>query len=165
MIHRFMGWAARAVMAVCLSLAAAGVFQTAPSAAAPKSIEWNDAQIRWRSFAEGLREAQATGKPILAVFYADWCPHCLGYSRLFRDPQIVRLSQALVMVKVDGDRQPDIGGRYEPDGGYVPRTMVLDRAGRLVGSLRGGNARYRHFIDYQSTDELAAMMKGAAALK
>ncbi len=152
-------------MAAVLALAAGGVWHAGPSLAASDAIEWNDRQIRWRPFAEGLREARQTGKPVLAVFYADWCAHCRGYSRLFHDPQIVRLSRALVMVRVNSDRQPEVGARYQPDGGYVPRTMVLRPDGRLANSLHGGSPEFRHFLDYQSTDELAAMMRGAARLR
>jgi thioredoxin-like negative regulator of GroEL len=164
MIQRFIVFSLGLTVAGCLAVAP-GLWQTGPSQAAPKVFEWNDAQIRWRSFAQGLREAKKTGKPVLAVFYAKWCPHCVGYSRLFRDPQIVKLSRALVMVRVDGDRQPRVSARYEPDGEYVPRTMVLAPNGRIVRSLHGSSPEFRHFLDYQSTSELVRMMKGAAALK
>jgi thioredoxin-like negative regulator of GroEL len=165
MIQRFTAFSIKLAVAACLALAAAGVWQAGRSFAAAQAMEWNDAQIRWRSFAEGMREAKETGKPVLAVFYARWCPHCRGYSRLFRDPEIVELSRTLVMVKVNGDRQPQIDARYKPDGDYFPRTMVLTPDGRIVRSLHGGSPEFRHFLDYRSTGELVRMMKGAAALK
>jgi len=152
-------------VAVSLMLPGMAVFRATPSAAASKVIDWNEAQIRWYSFNDGLREAQATGRPILAVFFAEWCPHCLGHSRLFRNPQIVRLSQALVMVKVDGDRYPEISARYAPDGAYIPRTMVLGSDGRVITSLHGSSAKYRYFLNYETEEELAGIMRGAAGLR
>lgn len=165
MTRRFIAFVIGAGMAACLVLAAAGMWQARPLLAASRTVEWNDAQIRWRPIGEGLREARRSGKPVLAVFFADWCAHCRGYSRLFHDPRIVRLSRALVMVRVNGDREPGVSARYEPDGGYVPRTMVLTPDGRVVRSLHGGSPEFRHFLDYQTTDELVAMMRGAARLR
>jgi thioredoxin-related protein len=39
------------------------------------------AELRWRSFPEGLAEAQATGKPMLVDVYTDWCGWCKRMDR------------------------------------------------------------------------------------
>jgi thiol:disulfide interchange protein len=148
-----------------LALALTGVIGAVPAQAASKAIEWNEREIRWHSLADGIAEAKRSGKPILAIFYADWCPHCRATSALFRDEQIIRLSRDLVMVKVNTDRDPAINARYAPDGAYVPRTMVLRPNGELVAKIGGSDPRYRYFLDYDSTRELAGVMRGAASVR
>lgn len=61
------------------------------------------ADVGWiSSIDEGLVVAQSTGKPLLIDFYADWCPPCREYDRLFftRD-DVQQLAGRFVMVKVD----------------------------------------------------------------
>src|SRR5262245_44301089 len=130
-----------------------------------KGIDWNDVRIKWHSFEVGLREAERTRTPMLVLFYADWCPHCAAYSRLFREPDIVALSQSLVMVKVDRDKSPELNARYAPDGGYVPRTMVLNANGSLIASIHGSDPNYRYFLYYETKKDLLAVMKRAASYR
>jgi protein-disulfide reductase (glutathione) len=137
----------------------------APAKAAAKVLEWNEKEIRWHSYADGLREARRSGKPILVVFYTDWCPHCRATTALFRDDEIITLSRELVMVKVNQDRDPEISARYAPDGLYIPRTMILKPNGELAAKIHGGNPTYRYFLDYKSTREFAGVMKRAAAVR
>lgn len=131
--------------------------------AAARSIDWNERQIRWHSYEDGLQEAERTGRPVLAVVYADWCPHCAAYSRLFSDPEVVRLARNLVMVKLNGEQYPEVSARYAPDGGYVPRTLVLRPDGKLIPFIHGDQQQYRYFLNYQDTQELLDVMKRALA--
>jgi protein-disulfide reductase (glutathione) len=137
----------------------------ASAKAAATVLEWNEKEIRWHSYAGGLREARRSGKPILVVFYTDWCPHCRATTALFRDDEIITLSRELVMVKVNQDRDPEISARYAPDGRYIPRTMILKPNGDLATKIHGDNPTYRYFLDYESTRELAGVMKRAAAVR
>jgi protein-disulfide reductase (glutathione) len=140
-----------------------GTVQAVAETKAVKAIDWNESQIKWHAFEAGLKEAQRTRAPMLVLFYADWCPHCVAYSRLFRDPQIVALTQPLVMVKVNTDKSPEINTRYVPDGGYVPRTMVLKPDGSLITSIRGSDPKYKYFLSYDTKKELLAVLKSAAS--
>jgi protein-disulfide reductase (glutathione) len=155
----------RLLVAVLIGAGAVhGISAASPSYARNKVMGWNDSQIKWLSFDDGLREAGRTGKPILAVFYAEWCPHCAEYSQLFRDPEVVDRARDLVMVRVNSDEQPDISARYAPDGEYIPRTMVLRPDGALVASIHGGQRSYRYFLDHDSSHELLGVMKRAGEL-
>ncbi len=33
-------------------------------------------ELRWRTFDAGLREARATGRPVLVDVFTDWCRYC-----------------------------------------------------------------------------------------
>jgi thiol:disulfide interchange protein len=149
---------------VLFSMAVGFISVSKPVQAAGKSIDWNTRQILWYPFAKGLREARHSGRPVLVVFYAEWCRHCVNYSRLFHTPQVVDLSNALVMVRVDVDEHPNLSARYSPDGSYVPRTMVLRPDGSLISDIQGSQAKYRYNLEDTTPGELIDFMRQAVDL-
>ena len=58
-------------------------------AAPVRAHDWNDKNIAWKSFDDGLAEAKKDKKPICLIVYTEWCPHCGNYSKVFADPKIV----------------------------------------------------------------------------
>jgi thiol-disulfide isomerase/thioredoxin len=105
-----------------------------------------------------LAAGKGQGKPILLVFYTDWCPHCHNYSRLFHDPEVVRLSRAFVMIRVERDGNRDISAVYDIDGDYIPRTFFLAPNGAVLTDLTADNDEFRYFFDEHDPTELCAMM-------
>ena len=69
------------------SLGCYGAPAQAPEPLAP--ADWNGAEIEWSPYAEGMGVGKAQRRPIVLIFYTDWCPHCHHYSRLFHDPELV----------------------------------------------------------------------------
>ncbi len=135
----------------------------APTRRASPKIDWNDAAIDWHDYDEGLRIAGERGRPVLLILYAEWCPTCHAYSRLFRDPGVVSASRAIVMVRVDVDRQPAIARRYTEDGDYVPRTYVLDTNGHRLAEPAVGDGRLRHFLPAEDPSRITRLIAAAAA--
>src|SRR5574337_1751412 len=41
---------------------------------------WNDQEVHWMSYDEGLAAAKKEHRPICLIFYTTWCPHCANYS-------------------------------------------------------------------------------------
>ncbi|UQA57218.1 thioredoxin family protein [Polyangium aurulentum] len=133
-----------------------------PAAAANAGGEsWNAAQIKWLSYADGLARAKAENKPICLVFYTEWCPHCRNYSRVFNDPKIVERAREFVMIRVNPDEQSDIGEKYAPDGGYVPRTFFLAPDGTLMADVRAPRPQFVYFFDEHNPASLLAGMEAA----
>lgn len=129
-----------------------------PVAAEPSREGWNDAQISWVGFEEGLARAHAENRPMLLVMHADWCVHCRNYSHVFEDPRIVERARDLVMVRIDVDDERDIASRYALDGGYVPRTYFLAPDGTPRTDVDARRARFRFFYDeHDPTSLLTAM--------
>jgi thiol-disulfide isomerase/thioredoxin len=161
----------RALLRRCLALSAApfvagplsfscyGVPAAAPFASAP--ADWNTGEIAWANYAPGLAAGKAEGKPIVLVFYTDWCPHCHEYSRLFHDPEIVRLSRRFVMIRVERDGNRDISAVYDIDGEYIPRTFFLTPTGAVLTDLGSDNDAFRYFLDERDPAELLALMQRA----
>jgi thiol-disulfide isomerase/thioredoxin len=132
---------------------------TSAVASSPASLEpWNPHQIDWQPFDEGLARAKKQHKPVCLVLYTTWCPHCRNYSRVFADPRLVDRAKDFVMIRLDADQNEAIARRYQPDGGYVPRTFILDADGNVDPAGVSGNPRYQHFFDERRADSLLQAM-------
>ena len=147
--------AARAVAGIAL---ATGLFVGVGAGAARAGGEdWNDAQIKWMSYEDGLKAAKGSGKPICLVFYTTWCPHCANYARVFYDPQVVEKAKSFVMVRVDKDKAKDLSSQYKPDGEYIPRTYFLSPDGKLDESIAAARPQYKYFY---SESEASGILGG-----
>lgn len=132
----------------------AASFAEAPS-------DWNVREVAWLPYEAGLAAGKATHTPIVLVFYTDWCPHCHNYSRVFHDPELVRLAQQFVMIRVERDGHRDISARYDIDGEYIPRTFFLTPTGSVLADLTSDNDDFRYFLDEHDSAELIALMQRA----
>jgi len=148
-------------------LAAPACLRPGPEAEEPSIAEteadWNDGAIAWATYEEGMSRAAGERRPIVLVFYTDWCPHCHNYSRVFHAPEVVELARSFVMIRVERDGNRELSGMYDLDGEYIPRTFFLTSAGEVRTELHGKNPSYRYFIDEHAPRELVALMRGALA--
>lgn len=132
---------------------------------AGKVIDWNDRQIVWHSYDNGLNVAERTGRHVLLVIYTDWCPHCVELGRLFHDPAVVQASQQLVMVRFNSEAEPGLSAEYAPDGEYIPRVMVLRADGAILPGFTQSDDEYRYFMDSEEGPDLAGFMHRAAGAR
>ena len=146
--------AATLATAIAISLAV-----TAPVHAGGE--DWNDANIKWMGYTEGLEAAKESGKPVCLIFYTTWCPHCTNYAKVFSDQRLVDKSKEFVMVRLDKDQNAAVSAEYKPDGEYIPRTYFLSPAGQLDESLTAGRPQYKYFYDENKADSLLAGMDRA----
>lgn len=123
---------------------------------------WNAARIRWHDYETGRALARATGRPMLVVFYADWCPTCHAYRYIFAGEEIVAAARALVMVRVNVDEEPALARRYAIDGEYVPRIFVVDSRGRIVKGLPERRGYPRFFLPAEDRKPFLRLMEAAA---
>jgi uncharacterized protein YyaL (SSP411 family) len=90
--------------------------------------------IRWHAWsAEAFAEAHATGRPVLLSIHVAWSEACRRMdAEAFSDADVIALvAGRLVPVRVDADRRPDIGDRYNL-GGW-PTTAFLTPDGECLG--------------------------------
>ena len=123
--------------------------------------DWNDKQIAWKSYDDGLAEAKKTNRPICLIFYTTWCPHCANYSQVFSDPKVVEKSRSFVMIRLDADKNKDLGQKYSPDGSYIPRTFFLTSSGELDASLSESREKFKYFYDEKNAASVLAGMDRA----
>jgi thiol:disulfide interchange protein len=131
-----------------------------PAAAQPLVPEFNDKVIPWQALDEGLIEAKRTNKPVLVVIYADWCPACREYSKLFYNRQIEKMSSDFVFVLIDIDREKD-AEKFGLDGEYVPQTYFLTPDGEIRKALNSGRDGARYFVNPNRAAPLVRLMKRA----
>lgn len=124
---------------------------------------WNGAQITWREIGPGVREATRTGKPVIMLFHASWCPSCRRYREVWKDPGVVEASRSFVMILIDVDKDPTANGAFSFDGSYVPRTVFLDSEGNRMTDIKGADPEYPNSLDISQPDELRSLMQKAAA--
>jgi len=120
--------------------------------------DWNDEGIGWQGYEEGLKKAAAEKKPVCLIFFTEWCPHCTSYSKVFHEPEVVEKSKKFVMVRLDGDKHKELGEKYKPDGGYIPRTFFLSPAGELQAEISTGRPKYKYFYSERDAKQLLASM-------
>lgn len=121
-------------------------------------------EIAWTPYDQAFDRARRDHKPVVVVFTATWCGHCRTYQGVLSSPEVIALSQELVMVRVDIDQRPDVNARYQDDGGYVPRTLFFRADGSPIPELRAANrTRYVHFLDTENPTELLSLMRRALA--
>lgn len=123
--------------------------------------DWNDAGIGWVEFEAGLAKAKADKKPVMLVFFTEWCPHCTTYSKVFHDDKVVAKSKSFVMIRLDKDKNEALSKRFQPDGEYIPRTYFLSPAGELDAELTAGRPQYKYFYDTVDPGSILAGMDRA----
>lgn len=124
---------------------------------------WNAAQIDWQSYTAGLAKAKAEHKPICLVLYTGWCPHCRNYSKVFDDARVVDQAKRFVMIRLNADDENDVARKYQPDGGYVPRTFFLSPDGDMAADIHAPRPRYRYFFDERDPNSILGGMTAALA--
>lgn len=123
--------------------------------------DWNDAGIHWQPYEAGLAAAKKEKKPVLLVFFTEWCPHCANYSRVFHDDKVVEQSKKFVMIRLDKDKNAELSKKYAPDGEYIPRTYFLSSAAVLDPALTAPRDQYKYFYDEHDPAQLLAAMDAA----
>ena len=143
----------------CLLLV--GVMTLLPARASLAGGDWNDKEVHWLPYEEGLAAARKEKKPVCLVFFTEWCPHCQNYSGVFHDPKVVEKTKQFVMVRVDNDKGKDVSQQYAPDGQYIPRTYFPSPAGKLDASIHAPRDKFLYFYDEKNPAGVLAGMDEA----
>ncbi len=145
--------------AVVFALVVAATVLGAPRARA--GGDWNDGQVDWKSYDDGLAIAKKQRKPICLIFYTEWCPHCRNYSGVFHDPKVVERAKQFVMIRLDKDKNGEISKKYAPDGEYIPRTYFLKPDGTLDPEIHAPRDQFKYFYDEAQPGSVLTGMDGA----
>ena len=125
--------------------------------------DWNDANVAWKGFDEGLALAQNEKKPVCLIVYTEWCPHCGNFAKIFHDQTVVEKAKQFVMIHADQDKEKERTQKYAPDGGYIPRTMFLASDGTLAADVHAPRPQYQYFYVEKDPASVLAGMDAALA--
>lgn len=122
--------------------------------------DWNDKEIKWQTYDDGLAEAKKAKKPVMLIFFTEWCPHCKNFSGVFHDPKVVAKSKDFVMVRLDADKNKELSQKYAVDGSYIPRTYFLSSNGTL-SEIHAPRDQFKYFYDERNAASILAGMDQA----
>ena len=92
--------------------------------------------IDWLPYKPGsFEEARRAGKPVVIDFTADWCIPCKEMEHTtFRDPEVIALSQRLIMLKADlTGETPELGALQKKFNVSGPPTIIYcNRQGKEI---------------------------------
>ena len=126
----------RLILIPCLFVSLMAILATNSMCLAESDhIYWNDQYIVWQEYEEGLASARISRKPAIIIFYADWCPTCKKYGKVFKNEHIIRAAASFVMIRVNIDTYPQVSADYGFDGEYIPRTIAVYPDGRVMHEL------------------------------
>jgi len=114
--------------AICFILLLTGLFFLLP----PDAYA-----ISWRyNLLDALKTAKREQKPIMVDFYTDWCGWCKRLDKdTYGDSRVQKLAGQFICVKVDGNRNADLIGKYNIRG--YPTILFLDSNGNIVQQIPG----------------------------
>jgi protein-disulfide reductase (glutathione) len=153
-------WGARRVIGIGVAVAAAATVAWCGVALAGAE-NWNDANIQWMSYENGLAAAKKSHRPICLIFYTTWCPHCANYSKVFSNADVVQKAKSFVMIRLDKDKNQALSKQYSPDGEYIPRTYFLSADGKLDTGLTESRSQFKYFYSESDPASLLAGMDRA----
>lgn len=135
------------VIALLIVLAAAGVAALALMAFHAEKPPAGE-QIAWSDFERGTQFAREKNLPMMIDFVASWCIWCKKMAEeVYPAPEVVRLSQKFVCIRVDADREEALVQHYKVDG--YPTIVFTNSMGEEVHRITG----------YVSANEFIAQMK------
>jgi len=105
-----------------------------------------------------IAAANASGKPVLFDFYADWCIECKRMERsTFRDTAVIAAAGDFVLIKADVTEQSEAHVALQQRFGIIgpPATLFFDAAGN---ELRG-----ERLIGYEDAPAFAARLGRAGS--
>lgn len=130
-----------------------------PAFSASGAAAFNGGVIEWKSYDAGLRKARSTDKPVFLLVHANWCGACRRYRKVFFDKQVETLSKKYIFVLVDTDQQPEISRKYAADGGYIPRSMILNPDGTHRAQATSGHPQYKYYLNPDDPSDLIGFLK------
>jgi thioredoxin 1 len=96
----------------------------------------------------GLEQARASGKDVLVVFGANWCPDCRELDKALHGRSAPLIDARFVVVKIDVgnfDKNVDVVKRYGyPTAKGIPAAVVLTARDKIIYATRAGELADAH---------------------
>lgn len=85
---------------------------------------------------KAFQEAQNTNRPLFVDCYTEWCSWCKKLEKeTFSNPKFIELASKFVLLKVDGDKQPNFCTKYQVRA--YPTMLFLKKDGTEIRRIKG----------------------------
>jgi thiol-disulfide isomerase/thioredoxin len=119
-----------------------------------------------QTYSEALNQSLRTGKPLVVLLGADWCPACVKMKRLIL-PQVAKTGglDGVAFAYVDADRQPQLASQLA-QGSSIPQLFRFERRGSQWERqlLRGAHASEKVAAFIQGSPEDSSKSGGWSAI-
>ena len=130
------------------------------AAAAAADLPYDERADARADVTRALAQAQASGKNVLLVFGANWCPDCRELDKAMHGASAPLVAEKFIVVKIDVgqfDRNIDLAREYgNPIRKGIPAAVLLapdnrvlyaTRAGELADARRMGETGIHDFLN------------------
>lgn len=91
------------------------------------------------SYAAALKAGKDSGKPIVLIFSAVWCPPCQANKHnVYPSDTVKPFHDKFVWAYLDADAQDNTAAMQKYGVTGIPHIQFLDKAGKPLGSVVGG---------------------------
>lgn len=105
-----------------------------------------------------LKAAKTSGKPIIAIFSASWCPPCQANKKnVYPSAEVKPFHDKFVWAYLDADEEANVPAMKKFGVSGIPHIQFLDAKGTSVGKLIGGSSPKAF------SKELASVLKKTSA--
>ena len=88
------------------------------------------------SIQSAMTRSKLEKKPILIDLYADWCTYCkILEKEIFPDPEVAKLLESFVTVRLDGEEYPNLRKKYGVEG--YPTILFIDSETNYLNKISG----------------------------
>jgi len=108
-------------------------------------------EINWSGYDDGMKKAQAAGKPVMIDFYTTWCKWCKTLDETtYKDKDVINiLNNDFVAIKVNAEStnkvnydgkqitEAELARAFQVSG--FPTIWLLDNTGKKIAPLPGYN--------------------------
>jgi thioredoxin 1 len=135
-------------------------------AGAATSLPYDEAANAQADLQAALAQAQKSGKKVLAVFGANWCPDCRELDKAMHGRSAEQINASFVVVKIDVgnfNKNTDLAAAYgNPIKKGIPAAVVLTPDNKMLYSTKGGElSSARHMGDQGIADFFAKVIAEA----
>lgn len=108
------------------------------------------------SYDAALKAAKQSGKPVVLVFSASWCPPCQKNKRdVYPSAAVKPLHDKFVWAYLDADQKENVPAMEKYGVSGIPHIQFLSKDGASLGNVVGGTSPKQFSVD------LAGVLKKA----
>lgn len=91
------------------------------------------------SYADALKASKESGKPVVMIFSAAWCPPCQANKHnVYPSAAVQRFHDKFVWAYLDADNEANVPAMQKFGVTGIPHIQFLDKGGKSLGNAVGG---------------------------